>query len=59
MKKSIITIILALVVIAALVWACSLKTNGIAWFGGFFIAVVCGIKLYEVHDIDEMRGTPE
>lgn len=53
MKKIVITIVLAVVAIAALVWACSFKTGGIAWFPGFFIAVFCGIKILDVNQIGQ------
>lgn len=56
MKKTVITIVLAVIAIAALVWACSFKFSGLAWFPGFFVAVFCGIKILEVHEVDEKKG---
>ena len=53
MEKVIITIILAIVAIAALVWACSLKVSGLAWFPGFFVAVCCGIGIMDVNNVDK------
>lgn len=53
MKKVVITVILAAIAIAALVWACSFKISGLAWFPGFFVAVFCGIKIFEVHKVGQ------
>ena len=51
MKKIFTTIILAIVAIAALVWACSFKVSGLAWFPGFFVALCCGIGIMDIHGI--------
>ena len=53
MKKTFITIILAIVAIAALVWACSFKFSGLAWFPGFVVAVFLGIKILDVNGIGQ------
>ena len=51
MKKIVATVILAVIAIAALVWACSYRIDGLAWFPGFMVAVFCGIKIFEVNEI--------
>ena len=58
MDKIVITVILAIVAIAAFVWACSYSVTGLAWFPGFFVAVLCGIKILDVNGIgqDEKEG---
>ena len=56
MKKTVKTILLAVVAIASLCWACSFKIDGLAWFPGFMVAVFCGIKLYELHEVDEKKN---
>ena len=53
MKKVVITVILAAIAIAALVWACSFKISGLAWFPGFFVAVICGIKILDVNGVGQ------
>lgn len=53
MKKTVITIVLAVIAIAALVWACSFKFSGLAWFPGFFVSVFCGIKILDVNGIGQ------
>ena len=49
--KAIKTIILAIVAIAAIIWACSFKVSGLAWFPGFFVAVCCGIGIMDVNNV--------
>ena len=41
------TIFLAIVAIAALVWACSYRIDGLAWFPGFLISVTAAIGAYD------------
>lgn len=41
------TIFLAVVAIAALVWACSYRTDGLAWFPGFMIAITAALGVYD------------
>lgn len=53
MRKIVISILLALAAIAAIVWACSFKFSGLAWFPGFFVAVFCGIKILDVNGIGQ------
>lgn len=53
MKKTVYTIILAVVAIAALCWACSFKIDGLAWFPGFMVAVFCGIKILDIWEAKE------
>jgi len=54
MKKKIVsTIILAIISIAALVWALSYGTSGLAWFPGFLIAVFSAIKILDIHGIGQ------
>ena len=49
MKKTVITIILAIAAAAAMVWAGSINTPGLAWIPGYFVAVFCIIGILEVH----------
>lgn len=49
--KAIKTILLAIVAIAAIIWACSFKVSGLAWFPGFIVAVFCGIGIMDVNNI--------
>jgi len=51
MKKIVITVILAAIAVAALVWACSYKLSGLAWFPGFLVAVFCVIKIFEINQV--------
>jgi hypothetical protein len=53
MKKIVSTILLVIIAIAALVWALSVKSSGLAWFPGFIIAVFSVIKILDVHGIDQ------
>lgn len=53
MSKTVKTVILAVIAIAAIVWACSYKISGLAWFPGFFVAVFCGIKILDVHQVGQ------
>lgn len=53
MEKVIITVILAIVAIAAIIWACSYSVSGLAWFPGFFVAVCCGIWIMDVNNVDK------
>lgn len=59
MKKIIITIILAAIAVAALVWACSYKLSGLAWFPGFLVAVFLVIKIFEINQVwqDDVKTT--
>lgn len=41
------TIFLSIVAIAALVWACSYRIDGLAWFPGFVVAVFAAIGAYD------------
>ena len=49
MRKIVITIILAIVAIAAIVYACSAKSYSLAWFPAFYVAIFCSIKIHELH----------
>lgn len=51
MKRVFKTILLAIVAIAAIIWACSFKVSGLAWFPGFFVAVCCGIGIMDVNNV--------
>ena len=51
MKKIFTTILLAIVAIAAIIWACSYSVSGLAWFPGFFVAVCCGIGIMDVNNV--------
>ena len=51
MKKIILTIILAALAIAALIWGFSYGVNGIAWLPGFLVAVFLVIKIFEINQV--------
>ena len=51
MKKIFTTILLAIIAIAAIIWALSFKASGLAWFPGAFVAVCCGIGIMDVNNI--------
>ena len=51
MKRVFTTIVLAIVAIAAIIWACSFTVSGLAWFPGFFVAVFCGIGIMDVNNV--------
>ena len=53
MKKIVYTSILAIIAIAAIIWACSFKFSGLAWFPGFFVAVFAGIKILDVNKVGQ------
>lgn len=55
MKKFFKSIILAVIAIAAIVWALSYGFSGLAWFPGFFVAVLCGIKIMDVNGIGQNK----
>ena len=54
-KTTYITILLSVVAIAAIAWACSYKFSGLAWFPGFFVAVLCGVKIMDVNGIGKEK----
>lgn len=56
MKKIVSTIILAIIAIAALVWALSFKASGLAWCPGFCIAVFCTMKILDVHGVGQKEN---
>lgn len=56
MKKLVTTIILSIVAIAAIVWACSYKISGLAWFPGFLVAVSCSIRVYDLNRKDNQKS---
>lgn len=41
------TIFLAIVAIAGLVWACSYRIDGLAWFPGFMVCLTAAIGAYD------------
>ena len=49
---------MAIVAIAALVWACSYRIDGLAWFPGFMIALTAIIGIYDLNrkDKEEQRN---
>lgn len=51
MKRVFTTILLAIVAIAAIIWACSFTVSGLAWFPGFFVAVCCGIGIMDANNV--------
>ena len=55
MKKTFITITLAIVAIAAIVWACHFKPSGLAWFPGFFAAVCCCIGILDINKVGQSK----
>lgn len=58
MKKIVISIILSIVAIAAIVWACSFRISGLAWFPGFIVAVCCAIKVYDINKKEQKAARP-
>ncbi len=56
MKRVFKTILLAIVAIAAIIWACSFKVSGLAWFPGFFVAVCCGIGILDVNNVGNKQN---
>lgn len=52
------TIFLAIVAIASLIWACTYKFSGLAWFPGFLISVTAAIGAYDStrKDKEEQRN---
>ena len=52
------TIFLAIIAIAGLVWACSYRIDGLAWFPGFLISVTAAIGAYDStrKDKEEQRN---
>ena len=55
MKKFFKSLILAVIGIAAIVWALSYDISGLAWFPGFCVAVFCGIKNMDVNGIGQNK----
>lgn len=55
MKKFFKSIILAVIAIAAIVYALSYGFSGLAWFPGFFVAVLCCIKIMDVNGIGQNK----
>ena len=53
MEKLVTTVILAIVAIAAIAWACSYRISGLAWFPGFIVAVFCGIGILDINQIGQ------
>lgn len=57
MKQSIIkSIILGIIGLVALGWGISYGVSGLAWFPGFFVAVVCFIKILDVNNVGKETG---
>jgi len=57
MKQSIIkSIILGIIGLVALGWGISYGVSGLAWFPGFFVAVVCFIKILDVNNVWKEAG---
>ena len=52
------TIFLAIIAIAGLVWACSYRIDGLAWFPGFMVSVTAAIGAYDStrKDKEEQRN---
>ena len=57
MNKIVATFILAVIAIAAIVWAVSYGFSGLAWFPGFFVAVLCGIGIMDVNNVGKEEKT--
>ena len=49
MKKTVITIILSIIALAAMIWSSSLTAPGLAWIPGYIVAVACIIGIHEIH----------
>lgn len=57
MKQSIIkSIILGIIGLVALGWGISYGVSGLAWFPGFFVAVVCFIKILDMNNVGKEAG---
>lgn len=54
--KTVKTIVLAVVAVAALVWALSYGVKGLAWFPGFLVAVTAAIKIYDINRKEEKHN---
>lgn len=53
MKKALMILFLVAISIAAVAyifWACSLYNTGLAWFPGFFVAILCGDMIMELRE---------
>ena len=55
MERLFKTILMAVIAIAALVWACSYKFSGLAWFPGFMVAVWAGIKIMDINGVGKEK----
>ena len=53
MKKVILTLAFAAVGLAAIIWACTYKFSGLAWFPGFFVALCCFIKCLDINKVGQ------
>lgn len=49
MRNLTLSIILALIGTASIIWAVSYSLSGLAWFPGFLVAVTCFIKIYDIN----------
>jgi len=57
MKQRIIkSIILGIIGLVSLGWGISYGVSGLAWFPGFFVAVVCFIKILDVNNVGKEAG---
>lgn len=51
MKKTILTIIFAILAVVCIGWACSYQFSGLAWFPGFILAVFFCIRILEINQV--------
>ena len=53
MSKTVKTVILAVIGLAAIAWACTYKFSGLAWFPGFFVALCAFIRILDVNQVGQ------
>ena len=56
MSRKVKTIILGILGLAALVWGLSYGMSGLAWFPGFFVAILFFIKILDVNNVGKEAG---
>ena len=49
MNRIIKTVILAVIGLAAIAWACTYKFSGLAWFPGFFVGLCAFLRILSVN----------
>ena len=57
MRQNIIkSIVLGLIGLVALGWGISYGVSGLAWFPGFLVAVICGLKIMDINKKEEQQN---